>query len=51
MTGEMSFKCQFFFFKQYCQESYLEQKSMVKRFCKNSNQILVVNYFYKKAPW
>ena len=40
-----------FFFRQYYQESYLEptQKSMVERVCKNSNQLLAVNYFSKKA--
>ena len=42
----------YFFFWQYCQESYLEpnQKSMVECFCKNNNQILVVNNFRQKAP-
>ena len=41
-----------YFFWQYCQELYLEpnQKSMVELFCKNSLQLLAVNFFFKKVP-
>ena len=33
-------------------EAYLEcsQKSIVERFCENSEQLSVINYFCKKAP-
>ena len=33
-------------------EAYLEysQKSMVESFCENSEQLIAINYFYKKAP-
>ena len=38
-------------FLEYCQELYLEpnQKSMVALFCKNSYQLLAVNFFFEKS--
>ena len=49
MTGEISFK---WLFLDSCQGPYLEpnQKSMVELFLKNSQQLLAVNVFRKKAP-
>ena len=48
MTGEMSFKCLIFW--QYCQESLEpKEKSIVERACNNSNRLLAINYFRKKA--
>ena len=46
----MSFKWPYI--RQKWQELYLEpnQKSMVEIFCKNSEQLLAVNFFCKKAP-
>ena len=49
LLGKYIFKL---LFLQYGQEPYLElnQKSMVELFCKNSDQLLVFNFFRKKAP-
>ena len=49
LLGKYIFKL---LFLQYGLEPYLElnQKSMVELFCKNSDQLLVFNFFRKKSP-
>ena len=50
ITAEIPFKC--LFFLQFCQEPYSgpNQKPMVEPFFKNSQRLLTVNFFRKKAP-
>ena len=47
VIGRIFFKC--LIFCQYYREYSQSKKSMVEHFCKNSEQLLVVNYFLQKS--